>query len=227
MKKVYFIQRFTHRYKSIPPLILIVLCCLGLVSHSTLAKLNTTVPSSPHQTYFDVLQISDSAMIPTSRKIYVSSVEANFDSGWMKEFRGETTDTYRNKVLHDYSQALEQHIKQQLEKAGWQVFDEPQEGSLVLKAKLTDIYIYGPQKQIRQHTLVKQIGKSSVNLVIEGIDNRTIIELKEHGVAGGVNNHFIEADNAINFSRFNRLMKGWAINFAGYADSVVDIKTRS
>ncbi|MCF2948615.1 hypothetical protein L0668_10900 [Paraglaciecola aquimarina] len=195
---------------------------LGTISHVSIAKLNTQSLELIESPHFDIFRIAEVANLPTSRKIYVSHIDADFDSAWLKEFRSKTTKTYRNRVLRDYSRTLEDQIKQKLIKSGWSVFDEPEEGILVLKTKLTDLYIFGPQVITREHVLVTQIGQSSVTFSLEGTDRHTIFEGEDKGIAGGIQNHFIETNEAINFSRFNRLMTLWATNIVYYADTIID-----
>ncbi|MDU0352664.1 hypothetical protein RS130_00910 [Paraglaciecola aquimarina] len=196
---------------------------MAAISHLSSAKTTADLSELIQNPHFDVLRIAEKASIPSSKKIYVSPVEANFSRSWEREFKGVTTKAYRKRVIRDYSQALEERIKQQLKTSGWQVFESPEEGILMLSAKITDLYIYGPQKLSREHTLVKQIGQSSLDLVLQGTDSLTILEIQDIGIAGGIGNHFIETDNAINFSRFDRLMQAWATHFVSYADMLIKV----
>jgi hypothetical protein len=65
--------------------------------------------------------------------------------------------------------------------------------------------------------LVKHVGQSSIEIIVNGADNQPIIiiEDKRHARADGF---FIEANNATNYSWFYRLTENWATVFVEYLD---------
>ncbi len=221
-KPIHFLHNVCSSDRMFNSLICVLFICITIISYTSYAQPNTKALELISNPHFDVLRIADSALIPSSRKIYIGDIGASFSSSWIKEFKGQTTSRYRNQILDEYSQALKNNIKQKLLLSGWQVFEQAEPGTLILKAKLTDLYIYGPQKQTREHILVKTIGQSTVSFIVEGIDQQAIMEMQDHRVAGSASNHFIEVDKGINYSRFNSLMQAWATHLVMYVDSVVE-----
>ncbi|MFC3121472.1 hypothetical protein [Agaribacter flavus] len=171
---------------------------------------------TPH---FDSLRVAENASIPKSRKIYIAEVSANFGNDWLREFKGKTTEQYKKRVLADYSKALKKHLVNRLSDAGWQVLDKYESGALIVDAQLKDLYINGPEKLIREHILVRNIGQSSILISVAGADNNVIFEIEDRRNAGGLDNYFIETDNAINYGWFSQLMDTWAGKFVVYLDA--------
>ncbi len=170
---------------------------------------------TPH---FDSLKVAEDAVIPVSRKVYISDIKANFARDWMNTYRSDTTKHYRNKVLNDYSKALKAHLVDRLTLSGWDVVDTYENGALIVNAQIKDLFITGPEKLTREHVLVRNIGQSSIVINVEGANKQTMFEIEDRRDAGGLDSVFIETDNAMNYSWFSQLMKDWAGKFVIYLD---------
>lgn len=66
--------------------------------------------------------------------------------------------------------------------------------------------------------LVKNIGQSSIVIVVNDVDNQPMFVIEDKRNAGGLANNFIETDNAINFTWFNKLVENWVSTFVVYLD---------
>lgn len=197
-------------------LILVVIASFASPSFALMGQEHQGLDSIPNS-HFDSFRVSENAKLPKSKRIFINDVSANFDKEWLVKFNKKTTKEYQEKVLQDYSQMLKQNIKAKLVSSGWDVMDSYEEGSIVMSAQLKNLYINGPEKLNRQHMLVKNIGKSSIEIVVNGADNQPIIIIEDKRNARG-DSFFIEANNATNFSWFNRLTENWATVFVAYLD---------
>lgn len=208
-----FSKLYTAKLSSILALAL----CIPL-SASAFANSDNGAMSAIASPHFDIFRVAEHAVLPASRKIYVKDITAEFSASWKMEFGGQTSKNYKARVLRDYSKVLKAHLEDKLAESGWKVIDTPEEGVLVVNAVLKDLYLEGPQKLTREHILVSNIGKSSILVTVDGADKNPIFEIEDRQNISGFDSFFVEADNAINYARFNTVMESWASKFVAYLD---------
>lgn len=168
--------------------------------------------------YFKTVHAADKAVFPKTKKVFIAEISTAFAADWLSDFKSQTTDSYRNNILKDYKSMLENHLKEQFALAGWQVIDNNEKNALEVKAILKDIYINGPAKKAREEVLVKEIGRSTIEISVKGVDNEIIWLIEDTRGTGGAGGLFIETDKTTNFSWFSRLTKNWATIFVTYLD---------
>lgn len=166
--------------------------------------------------HFDSFRIADNAVLPSSRKVYLGDISVNFDSDWLKKFKGKVTSSYQNRIERDFSQMLREHVKNSLLAYGWTVVNEYEDGVLTIKAELLDLYISGPKTLNKQHVMVGSAGSSSIVIQVVGLDKRTFIEIEDKRQAGGVSGQLVEIDSTVNYSLFSKLTENWAKIFVAY-----------
>ena len=174
-------------------------------------------------TSFDVFKISDNIAFPASKKIYIEDVKASFSKEWMSKFKSKTTKRYREQTLHDYAQAFHEQLTNKLSSAGWNITDKPEETAMRVSAGLTDIEINAPDLLLISNSLVLYIGSSSLELSILDANEQAMLYIQHEDAVSSISNSFIETDNAMNFSRFNKLFSAWANNFTVFFDMVSEL----
>jgi hypothetical protein len=172
--------------------------------------------------FFDSVMVADSMTISKNRKIFIEAPKVSFSESWMREYEQKTQSRYRERVKKDYSGALLKQLKRHLKSDGWKILDEQQSDALRLQVHLRDLDIEAPDISNIKNALVVRIGVSEIDFMLYDLDNQLILEASDRGAAGSVSGGLIEADNATNFSWFNRLMSIWAEQFTFYATSLAD-----
>lgn len=187
---------------------------------STLSHKNTlTTINSP---FFDKLMVADKMTISKKRQIFIEDPKVSFSETWLKEYEQKTQSRYRERVKSDYSGALLKQLKRHLTADGWQIETTPQSNALRLQVHLRDLDIEAPDISNIKNALVVRIGVSEIDFMLYDLDNQLILEASDRGAAGSFSGGLIEADNATNFSWFNRLMSIWAEQFTFYATLLAD-----
>lgn len=174
-------------------------------------------------TSFDVFKISDDMAFPASKKIYIEDVKASFSKAWMSKFKSKTSESYRDKTLHDYAQAFQNQLAKKLTGAGWQVTDDPEETAMRVRTVLSNLEITAPDMLLISSSLVLYIGSSTFELSILDANEQALLYIQDVGVASSISSSFVETDNAMNFARFNKLFGAWANNFTVLFDMVSDL----
>jgi hypothetical protein len=135
----------------------------------------------------------------------------------------QTSRHYREKTATEYAEAFRKQLKKKLNDSGWDVIDIPEESAMTIKATLFDLNINAPDIGVISHPLVLYIGSSSFELSILDANNQLALFISHNGTASSISSSFVETDNAMNFSRFNKLFNGWANNFAVYLNIVSEL----
>lgn len=175
-------------------------------------------------TSFDVFKISDDIAFPASKKIYIEDVKASFSKAWMSKYKSKTSESYRDKTLHDYAQAFQKQLAKKLSQAGWQVTDDPKQTAMRVRTALSNIEITAPDTLLIANSLVLYIGSTSFELSILDANDQAMLYIRDEGVASSISRSFIETDSAMNFARFNKLFSAWANNFTVFFDMVSELK---
>lgn len=198
---------------------------LGVITHSgtALAADNDRLLHI-EGTSFDVFKISDDIAFPASKKIYIEDVTASFSRDWMSKFKTKTSESYRDKTLHDYAQAFQEQLAKKLTGAGWQVTDNPKETAMRVRTSLSNIEITAPDMLLISNSLVLYIGSSSFELSILDANEQAMLYIQDDGVASSISSSFVETDSAMNFARFNKLFGAWANNFTVFFDMVSELQ---
>lgn len=187
---------------------------------------NTSTPNNVDAPHLDTVWVADTAAFPASKRIYLAPAEASFSSSWLSDFTSKTTESYRKNTLNNYAKTLHEKFSYQLQKSGWTVLETPQSDSLTATLRLHDIYILAPDSKRISTTLVASVGTSRLYLDLIGTDNKTIFKVEDARSTGGLDNAFIEANRAINYAWFKRLMGDWAIEVTPYIDMLADVASK-
>ncbi|WP_395344984.1 hypothetical protein PN836_009355 [Ningiella sp. W23] len=165
---------------------------------------------------FDSFMVADSVALPSSKKIFIEDVSVSFDKMWLRKFRNETGKRYQQRIQQRYALMLREHLEESLTAARWTLSNGPQQDALTLSAQFKDLDITGPQQSVKQHMLVRSVGKASIFLEVKGTDGKAFFTLEDRGDAGGLSGQLFETDPAMNYSMFSKLADTWASNFVAY-----------
>jgi hypothetical protein len=161
-------------------------------------------------TSFNVFEIADTLSFPSSKKIYIEPVEANFSSNWMREFKTKTSSGYRDSTLDRYAESLQTHIGEKLAGTGWTIVNTPEDSAIRISAKVLDLTINAPEITNTVNALVLNMGAARLELAVFDANNTLGLRIEDARVAGSPSDSYIETNRALNFTRFDKMFGGWA-----------------
>ena len=205
--------------------LVLMTACLGSLAFSSYATTDKEPVDSLtiESQHFDRIWVADQGSFPNEKKLYLADVKASFSVHWLKEFESSTSDRYRENTLRNYSELLHKALSEKLIDEGWELLGQPSEEAFSIKINLRDIHIMAPEQRQASTTLVAFIGNSQLDVALIGTNGEVIMEINDSRSTGGLESAFIEANNAINYIWFKKLMNGWASDVTPYITLVADI----
>lgn len=159
--------------------------------------------------------------LPLTRKIYIADPKVEFAQAWLKRFESETTETYRNLVVRDYSKGLAEALAQALIESGWQVVDEPSADAVQLSPRLFDLFIFEPETVGIKQTILAYAGQAAVELVFRTPGSQPFMKIVDYrrtrDSAGVV------ANRTTNYYYFKLLMSDWSGSAVKYLNNIMDL----
>ena len=171
----------------------------------------------------DQFLVASEFQLPLAKKIYLKDVQASFAKDWLRQFTSETTRAYRKSIVKKYADTMRKQLEEALIEAGWEVVKKPGENTVLLSARLLDIYINQPEKISVREVLITTVGRAGIELSFQTSDAKPFLKMIDHGNTRGVVLGTVLANRGTNHRYFKMLMSNWADVAAFYLNELIDV----
>lgn len=169
---------------------------------------------------FDFVFVGEGERIPRFETVFIEPTEVSLSDYWLREHRGDYTDRDLTRIHENYGRLLNEALSEGLiEHTGLVVTNNRAEADMVLRPKLKDLNIYGPDlstPDLRRY-YVQEAGNATFDLVLLSPDDRVIAQFVDHREAYPMAGDRLEWTNRVtNYRRFSHLMDRWTRNLSTY-----------
>lgn len=191
---------------------------LGFVNAAVCAEAGMEKMDTPE---FREFYVASKFSLPVTKKVYLADISVSFSDKWEKAYLAETGRHYQETIKDLYAETLKSELSDAMTEKGWTLVSEKSQDTIVLRAKLIDLYIYSPNKIALDTHIVKSAGAAGIELIYETPTGTPFMKMVDHRRTRDSVGSPLIANRVNNLRYFKMLMDSWSESAAMYLSEIM------